>query len=75
LLHRARIGDAAALRQEAGSANYQNIAGHLLDQSAQLADAGLVRHCFEHQEAAIELDDPSAQRRRFGRRRLGLKDQ
>src|SRR5271166_4399594 len=55
------------------STDDQNVAGQVLDQFAQLLGLSVLLARFEHQEAAVELDDPLPQGGRFGRGELGLK--
>jgi hypothetical protein len=53
----------------------QNVAGQMIDQFAKLVGPMVLYARFEHQETAVELDEPLPQDGRFGFRGLGLKTQ
>jgi len=53
----------------------QNVAGQMIDQFAKLVGPKVLYARFEHQETAVELDEPLPQDGRFSFRGLGLKTQ
>ena len=53
----------------------QNVAGQMIDQFAKLVGPMVLYAHVEHQETAVEFDEPLPQDGRFGFRGLGLKTQ
>jgi len=70
-----RASPSISVRASLPSVDNQNVAGQMIDQFAKLVGPMVLYARFEHQETAVELDEPLPQDGRFGFRGLGLKTQ